>query len=104
MIPENYLEKIYSGFLGMNIGIRLGAPVEPSIWTYERIVDTYGNITGYIKDFINFGADDDVNGPVFFLRALYDDGIHEKLNPEHIANVWLNYARDVLVGWLRNQY
>jgi len=94
MIPENYLEKVYSGFLGMNIGIRLGAPVEPSIWTYERIVKTYGNITGYIKDFINFGADDDVNGPVFFLRALYDEGIHKELDPEHIANAWLNYARD----------
>lgn len=94
MIPENYLEKVYSGFLGMNIGIRLGAPVEPSNWTYERIVETYGNITGYIKDFINFGSDDDVNGPVFFLRALYDEGIHKELNPEHIANAWLNYVRD----------
>jgi ADP-ribosylglycohydrolase len=94
MIPENYLEKIYSGFLGMNIGIRLGAPVEPTIWTYERIVKTYGNITGYIKDFINFGADDDVNGPVFFLRALYDEGIHQDLDPEHVANAWLNYSRD----------
>lgn len=46
MIPKNYLEKVYAGFLGMNIGIRLGAPVEPTIWTYERIRDTYGNITG----------------------------------------------------------
>ena len=33
---ENYLEKVYSGIIGMNIGIRLGAPVEPTIWTYER--------------------------------------------------------------------
>ena len=23
---KDYLEKVYSGFLGMNIGIRLGAP------------------------------------------------------------------------------
>ncbi|MFR2410078.1 MAG: hypothetical protein ACLS70_14020 [[Clostridium] symbiosum] len=29
---KDYLEKMYSGFLGMNIGIRLGA-VEPTIWT-----------------------------------------------------------------------
>lgn len=94
MIPKNYLEKTYSGFLGMNIGIRLGAPVEPTIWTYERIQNTYGNITGYVKDFINFAADDDANGPVFFLRALYDEGIHESLDPQHIANAWLNYARE----------
>jgi len=30
-------EQIYAGFLGMNIGIRLGAPVEPEVWTNERI-------------------------------------------------------------------
>ena len=66
----NYLEKVYAGFLGMNIGIRLGAPVEPTIWTYDRIYKTYGEITGYVKDFKNFAADDDANGPVFFLRAL----------------------------------
>ena len=34
---KQHLNQIYSGFLGMNIGIRLGAPVEPSMWTYERI-------------------------------------------------------------------
>lgn len=94
MIPGNYLEKTYSGFLGMNIGIRLGAPVEPTIWSYERIEKTYGNITGYVKNFINFAADDDVNGPVFFLRALYDEGIHKELDPQSIANAWLNYARE----------
>ena len=31
------LEKIYAGFLGMNAGIRLGAPVEPAFWSSERI-------------------------------------------------------------------
>ena len=50
---QNYLEKVYAGFLGMNIGIRLGAPVEPTIWTYDRIYKTYGEITGYVKDFKN---------------------------------------------------
>ena len=61
MIPKNYLEKVYAGFLGMNIGIRLGAPVEPTIWTCERLRDTYGDITGYVKEFKNFAADDGVN-------------------------------------------
>ena len=27
---DRYLEKVYAGFLGMNIGIRLGAPAEPA--------------------------------------------------------------------------
>lgn len=94
MIPEQYLEKVYSGFLGMNIGIRLGAPVEPTIWTYERIKNTYGDITGYVKEFKNFAADDDVNGPVYFLRALVDDAKDRPIEPQDVARAWLNYARE----------
>lgn len=94
MIPEKYLEKVYAGFLGMNIGIRLGAPVEPTIWTYERIQNTYGDITDYVKEFKNFAADDDVNGPVYFLRALYDDAKDGNLKPQDVARAWLNYSRE----------
>lgn len=89
-----YLEKVYAGFLGMNIGIRLGAPVEPTIWTYERIQSTYGEITDYVKEYKNFAADDDANGPVFFLRALYDDAKDRELTPQDVARAWLNYARE----------
>jgi ADP-ribosylglycohydrolase len=71
-MPDINLEKIYAGFLGMNIGIRLGAPVEATLRSYERIRRTYGEIKGYVKDYVNFAADDDANGPVFFLRALND--------------------------------
>lgn len=91
---HNYLEKVYAGFLGMNIGIRLGAPVEPTIWTYDRIKETYGEITSYVKDYINFAADDDANGPVYFLRALYDDAKNRELQPQDVARAWLNYARE----------
>jgi len=94
MISSNYLEKTYGGFLGMNAGIRLGAPVEPTAWTSERIERFYGNITGYVKDFKNFAADDDVNGPVFFLRALYDDAKDRELTAQDVAKAWLNYARE----------
>lgn len=94
MIPKNYLEKTYAGFLGMNVGIRLGAPVESTAWTSERIERFYGDITGYVKDFKNFAADDDVNGPVFFLRALYDDAKNRELTPQDVANAWLNYTRE----------
>ncbi len=94
MIPNNYLEKVYSGFLGMNIGIRLGAPVEPTIWSYDRIFNTYGEINEYVKDFKNFAADDDVNGPVFFLRALIDDAKDRPLRAQDVARAWMNYARE----------
>lgn len=94
MIPKDYLEKVYAGLLGKNIGIRLGAPVEPSMWTYERIKNIYGDIRGYVKEYRNFAADDDINGPVFFLRALYDDASDRELVPQDVARAWLNYARE----------
>ena len=75
------LEKLYGGFLGMNVGIRLGAPVEPAIWTVERIARTYGDIRGYVKEYKHFAADDDTNGPVFFLLAL-------------VGEAFVNYARE----------
>lgn len=65
-MDQNLLSRLYGGFLGMNVGIRLGAPVEPGIWTVERIERTYGDIRGYIKEYKHFAADDDANGPVFF--------------------------------------
>lgn len=65
MLPENYVESVYAGFIGMNIGIRLGAPIEPVAWTYERIRDVYGDIRDYVKPYTTFAADDDANGPVF---------------------------------------
>jgi ADP-ribosylglycohydrolase len=91
---KDYLPRVYAGFLGMNIGIRLGAPVEPSIWTYERIRDTYGDITGYVKEYKNFAADDDANGPFYFLRALYDKPAGRDLTAEDVADAWLNYTRE----------
>jgi ADP-ribosylglycohydrolase len=94
MIPENYLEKVYAGFLGMNVGIRLGAPVEPTEWTPERIQQFYGEITGYVKDYKTFAADDDANGPIYFIRALYDDAIDRELTPEDVGRAWLNYSRN----------
>ncbi|WP_320128387.1 ADP-ribosylglycohydrolase family protein [uncultured Sphaerochaeta sp.] len=88
------LEKIYAGFLGMNIGIRLGAPVEPLLWTSDRIERFYGDIKSYVKEFKNFAADDDVNGPVFFLRALSDGALGRDLTPGDVSEAWLNYARE----------
>lgn len=90
---SNLVEKIYAGFLGMNIGIRLGAPVEPGIWTAERILRTYGEITDYVKPYKHFAADDDANGPVMFLRALDDTGGQEP-TPQSVAEAYVNYTRE----------
>lgn len=48
MIPERYLEKVYSGFLGMNIGIRLGAPVTPlNGENHLLVIRAQGAMRGY---------------------------------------------------------
>lgn len=89
---ELYRSKVYGGLLGKSAGVRLGAPVEPTIWTYERIQNTYGDIQGYIKDYKNFAADDDVNGPMFFIRALVDN--EGPITAKEIARTWLDYTRE----------
>jgi len=94
MLPANYLERVYAGFLGMNIGIRLGAPVEPEVWTFERIERVYGDIRDYVKPYRTFSADDDANGPIFFVRALYDDATDREMTAQDVARAWLNYARE----------
>ena len=89
---DDILARIYAGILGKAIGVRLGAPVEPVIWTYERIRDSYGEVTGYLRDYRNFAADDDTNGPFYFIRAMRD----YQLRPtaQQVAQTWLNYAAD----------
>ena len=91
---EKQLERIYAGFLGMNAGIRLGAPVEPAAWDFQRIAQFCGDIRGYVRNYKNFAADDDVNGPVYFLRGLLDNGVRNELTPQAVGEAWLNYARD----------
>lgn len=92
-IAEDYVEKIYAGFLGMNMGIQLGAPVESPLWNYERLRATFGDIRGPIHRYSVFAADDDVNGPVFFMRSLYDKRDQGELTAQDVAEAWLNYTR-----------
>lgn len=68
---EQLLYKTYSAWMGKLIGIRLGAPVEN--WTAQEIADTYGKIEQYLVDYGIFAADDDANGPLFFVRSLLEN-------------------------------
>ena len=88
-MKEKYIEQIYSGWLGKIIGIRLGAPIEG--WTYEKIKNVYGSINNYLIDYNDFAADDDSNGPIFFIRAL-EDKRNKLLSPNDVAEALLNYA------------
>ncbi|MUG68545.1 MULTISPECIES: ADP-ribosylglycohydrolase family protein [Paenibacillus] len=91
-IPEDYVERVYAGWLGKVIGVRHGGNIEQ--WTYEQIEKAYGEITTYLHEFKNFAADDDTNGPMFFLRALEDYTHTDQLTAEQIGLTWLNYAPD----------
>ncbi|MBQ0035350.1 MAG: ADP-ribosylglycohydrolase family protein [Firmicutes bacterium] len=86
---KEYLYKVYSSWYGKNIGIRLGAPVES--WDYKKIEDTYHGKHGYLKDYGIFAADDDSNGPLFFVRALLDK---KDITSEDIGNTFLNYIQE----------
>lgn len=87
------IDKYYGSLLGMNMGIRLGAPVEPEIWTSERIIKVFGDLRSYTKEYKNFAADDDMNGPAFFIRSMYDKQ-DEELIANDVADAWLNYSRE----------
>ncbi|PLS09630.1 ADP-ribosylglycohydrolase family protein [Neobacillus cucumis] len=91
-IPSDYVERVYAGWLGKVIGVRHGGNIEQ--WTYDRIEKAFGEIKGYLHEFKNFAADDDTNGPMFFLRALEDYTHSEDITAEQMGLTWLNYAPD----------
>lgn len=91
MINKDYIEKTYAGWLGKIIGIRLGSPIEG--WTYEQINKVYGNITEYLVNYMDYAADDDSNGPLFFVRAIKDYSYKiDEINEKEMGYTWLNYA------------
>ncbi len=89
-MKESYIEGIYAGWLAKIIGIRLGAPVEG--WTYEKIKNIYGELDHYPVDYHEFAADDDSNGPLFFLKALEDGRHGYDVKASDVAEALLNYA------------
>jgi ADP-ribosylglycohydrolase len=89
-MKEEYIYKIYAGWLAKIIGIRYGAPVEG--WTYDKIRNIYGEINNYVADYNEFAADDDSNGPIFFLRALEDSGNGINMTAMDVGKALLNYA------------
>ena len=53
-MKQEYIERIYAGWLAKIIGIRLGAPVES--WTHERILQVFGELEDYPIDYREFAA------------------------------------------------
>ena len=65
---QEIYKRIYTSWLGKNIGIRLGAPIES--WTGPEVRKCYQPITNYLTDYSQFAADDDANGPLFFADVM----------------------------------
>lgn len=89
-IPQDYIQRVYAGWYGKIIGIRHGSNIES--WSYDQIAGKYGEISGYLFDFKNFAADDDSNGPIFFIRALDDYTCTEEITPREMGETVLNYV------------
>ncbi|BCJ95930.1 hypothetical protein acsn021_34990 [Anaerocolumna cellulosilytica] len=88
MIPDNYVEKTYAGWLGKVIGIRMGAPIEN--WSREKIQTMIGDrIQDYLVDYHDFAADDDSNGPIYFIRALKN---YKEAASREFGYTFLNYV------------
>ncbi len=89
-LPGDTFERIYAGWLGKIVGIRMGSAIEG--WTYERIKDVFGELWDYPVAYRNFAADDDSNGPLFFVRALERCRDIRQFSASDVAWSLLNYA------------
>ncbi len=91
-LPPDYRDRVYAGWLGKCIGVRMGQPVEG--WTYKTIADNVGEI----NDFLPlppgkvFKPDDDTAFPLVIIRALEDCGPH--VTAEQMGETVLNYLAD----------
>lgn len=88
----DYKNKIYAGWLGKIIGVRHGSNTEG--WFYDDIKNTFGEITYFPFTYKNFAADDDINGPLFFMRALEDYNFDKDITAVQLGNTFLNYIAD----------
>ncbi len=87
-----YLNKHYSGLIGMYIGMVVGAQVELGPWDRDNIESIYGDFKEFSLYEKKFSSDDDINGPIFFPRALIGKKA-STLSQEDFKNLWLNYIR-----------
>lgn len=91
-LPPDYRDRVYAGWLGKCIGVRLGAPVEN--WTYEEIAGHLGEVTDFLPlpPGKIFKPDDDTAFPMILSRALEDYG--PNVTTAQIGEAVLNYLAD----------
>ncbi len=91
-LPSDYRDRVYAGWLGKCIGVRMGQPVES--WTYKTIADNMGEISDFLPlpPGKIFKPDDDTAFPLVMIRALEDYG--PGVTAEQMGETVLNYLAD----------
>jgi len=91
-LPPDYRDRVYAGWLGKCIGVRLGAAVET--WTYDEISRHLGEVSNFapLATGTIFKPDDDTAYPLVMVRALEDFGPHA--TAEQMGETLLNYFGD----------
>ncbi len=91
-LPHDYAERLYAGWIGKCIGVRLGAPVEN--WTYDQIRANLGEVTDFLPlpPGKLFKPDDDTAFPLVMIRALQDYG--PEVTAAQMGETVLNYLGD----------
>lgn len=86
---RDYEKLTYTSLLGKVIGVYLGKNQEG--WTKEAIEKRYGLLDHYTHVGEIATPDDDISGPLTFIRALEDSEEYENTSPEFFGKTWLNY-------------
>lgn len=87
-----YREQVYSSLLGMIIGTIAGTPQEIGPWNMDNIQSLFGDNDEFYLPTTRYAADDDINGPLFFSKALYYQQGQE-FETNDLKTLWLNMIR-----------
>lgn len=92
MLPDDYRDRVYAGWLGKCAGVRLGVPVEN--WTAGEIARNLGEVGAFLPLAPGklFQPDDDTAFPLLLIRALEQYG--PDVSPEQIGETALNLLAD----------
>ena len=92
MLQADYRDRVYAGWLGKCIGVRLGVPVEN--WTAQEIAQNLGEVNRFLPlpPLTVFQPDDDTSFPLILIRALEEHG--PEVTAAQIGETVLNLLAD----------
>ncbi len=88
----DYSNQIYCSLLGMITGTILGSPQEIGPWNAKNIDQVFGYHDEYYTPRKKYAADDDINGPVHFIKAMNYRPSKEFCS-QNLKYLWLDIIR-----------